>query len=247
MFKKFYNDKIQKYGELNNYDIYKNIAFFTMLIDHIGYFLFPRILIIRLVGRISMMIFGILYGLSFKEGQKRSRILIFALITLLINMYEGAVLPLNVLFNFYISGFLVPKFQSLYEENYKLFCIFLILLFPVIFITNLFVEYGVAFTILMMCGVIFKKDKKDKGDIIVTILIFVMYLYYQRSGFGFNTIQSIVLAIFGILIYINLFNFKIKKINSPVGKNILIFISRTSLELYSLHLIILIMIKQWFF
>jgi hypothetical protein len=252
MFNKFYkNKKIERYGDLNSYDVYKNIAFFTMLIDHIGYFLFPRILTIRLIGRIAMIIFGILYGLSFKKEHNRSKILIFAIITFFINMYEGSILPLNVLFNFYISGFLILELQNLYDKYYILFCVLLFLFLPVplIFMTNTFIEYGAAFIGLMMCGIIFKKDKKNIKDIISTILIFFLYLYYQRAGFRFNNWQSVVLAVFGVIIYWSLFNFRIKpiKINNKIFKNILIFISRSSLELYSLHIFILIMIKQWFF
>ena len=53
--------RLNKFGELNKYDIFKNIAFITMIIDHIGYYFLPQLFFLRVIGRISAVIFAVLY------------------------------------------------------------------------------------------------------------------------------------------------------------------------------------------
>ena len=48
----------------NLYDYLKILALITMLIDHIGYYLFPEILVLRLIGRIAFPTFLFLVGFN---------------------------------------------------------------------------------------------------------------------------------------------------------------------------------------
>ena len=48
----------------NLYDYLKILALITMLIDHIGYYLFPEALVLRLIGRIAFPIFLFLVGFN---------------------------------------------------------------------------------------------------------------------------------------------------------------------------------------
>lgn len=55
--------------EIKYRDILKVIAIITMIIDHIGYYLLPDNLWLRVIGRVAMPIFGIL----FMEGLERNK------------------------------------------------------------------------------------------------------------------------------------------------------------------------------
>lgn len=245
----FLNKELQKYGEFNTYDLLKNIAFFLMVIDHIGYYIFLHNQYLRLIGRGSMLIFAVLYGISFKNGSKpHKKILIFAIITTCFQLYFiNEIFPLNPLYNFYFSAFLINDFEKIYKNNVTLFIVLIILILPLSFITNFIVEYGFSFLGLMFCGKIFKKSEKNKKDIIVTIIAFLLFLYYQILNFRFNLIYSIILIISFSIIYKILFNFKLKKINNFMFKNLFLIISRRSLELYTIHLTILIILSRWLY
>ncbi|MFV0361785.1 MAG: TraX family protein [Suipraeoptans sp.] len=77
------NGEIRKFG-ISGYGL-KLIAVFTMLIDHIGYILFPQYVWLRWIGRISYPIFAFLIAEGFihTSNLKKyiSRMFIFALVT----------------------------------------------------------------------------------------------------------------------------------------------------------------------
>ncbi|MDR1498843.1 MAG: conjugal transfer protein TraX [Rickettsiales bacterium] len=240
--------KLEKYGTFNTYDLFKNIAFFAMVIDHIGYYFLPYNQLLRLVGRVSMLIFAVLYGISYKSNKSPHTILFFALITAIpMTFLEDMPLPLNCLFNFYISWFLVDGFENIYKNNYVLFCIFLVLMIPAAFLSNIIIEYGVSFVALMFCGKIFAKEKKTRRDILTTMIIFVLYTVYQSLNFGFNLYYMDVLLIVNSIIYAFMLDFKIRPIKNFIGNNILSLISRTTLGLYTTHITIMIIVKKWLF
>lgn len=49
----------------------KLIALFTMIIDHVGHFLFPELIILRVIGRIAFPIFTYLFALSARYTHNR--------------------------------------------------------------------------------------------------------------------------------------------------------------------------------
>ena len=232
---------ILKNKELNNYDILKNIAFFTMIIDHIGYYFFPYIPLLRAIGRISMLIFSVLHGISCNK--QNNNILLFAIITAIMQIYlENTLLPLNILFNFYLSYYITNIIEEYYNKHNFYFYILLLLLLPITIFSGFFFEYGLILSFLMLCGKIFKKDKKTKKDIIITIIIFLLHFIYQYLCFNFNIKCTIITILLYILFYIFIYNFKIKKLN--FDNKFLVFISKFSLQLYFIHLLIFIIIHK---
>jgi hypothetical protein len=79
------NKKTKKQVKSKRNDILKVIAMVTMLIDHIGYLFFPRIMIFRTIGRIAFPIFAYLIGVGYHYTSSLKkyilRLFIFALIT----------------------------------------------------------------------------------------------------------------------------------------------------------------------
>lgn len=222
----------------NSYDLVKDIAFITMIIDHIGYYLMPELLFLRLIGRISTILYAILFGIS--KHKNMNKLFTFALITSLIQMLMlNMVFPLNILFNFFLSTFVIDYVELIYEKYpYMFFGLFLTLLLPLGIITDQVTEYGIFFTSLMFCGRIFIKDSKNKKDLATTVIIFLLYFIFSVYNFKFNIIQSIILFAFLICIYINMFDFKIKEIENVKCNIFLLIISRYSMELFVLQTIV---------
>lgn len=235
---------LNQYGSTNNYDLCKNIAFFTMVIDHIGYYFFTNCIYLRVIGRVSMLIFAILHGFNSNGKLKlNDKILKFALLTqfLVMILLNQILFPLNILFSFYISYYLVDYIDNVYKKN-QLFFYFLLLLLPLTILLNYVFEYGLYFFFIVFCGKIFSKTEKDKKDKVSTIVIFLIYFIYQVQHFSFNLIYSCILFLLFALIYIIFYNFKIEKIG--INNKILLFISRFSLELYFIHLLIFSLISN---
>lgn len=250
MAEKFLTKEILKYGEVNSYDVLKTIAFFTMIIDHLGYYFFYKFNFLRLIGRATIIIYAVLYGISYKKGKKpHKKILYFAILTssfqfIIVGLSE--LLPLNVLWWFYFSNFFMDSLDNIYNENYALFVLF-VLFMPILSISsNYFIEYGFGFIMLEFCGKIFSKEVKNKKDIISTVSIFIMFFIYQVYNFNFKIIHSVLLAIMYIILYKLLFNFKLKIIKQSIITekfgNLFMIISRKSAELYAIHLILFMLI-----
>lgn len=225
----------------NNYDLMKSIAFLLMVIDHIGYFFFPQNFLLRAIGRGSAIIFALLFGLT--EHKKNNKILLFAFLTLLVEYYfMGEILPLNILFNFYLTYFLLKPVENLYYNNNALFNFILILLIPLTFVLNNFIEYGLFFVFLVFCGKLFAKENKTTKDKITAAAIVILFYLYQILNFGFGLFNSILVAIIFVIIYKNVCNFKLIDLKE---NKVLLFISRHSLELYTAHILLFCIILRW--
>ena len=227
----------------NNYDLMKSIAFFLMIIDHIGYYFFPQIYLFRAIGRGSAIIFALLFGIT--KHKRNNKILLYAVLTsLLLMFFENTIFPLNILFNFYLSYFLLDYLEDIYYNNNILFNLLLILLIPMSMFLNIFLEYGVTFLFLVFCGRLFSKKDKTKKDKNTTIAIFILFFIYQVLNFGFGLINTLIVGTIFYFIFKNMYNFKIKNVKE---NKYLLFISRYSLQLSKLHLLILNIILRWLY
>ena len=218
----------------NNYDLMKSIAFILMVIDHIGYYFFPQFYFFRAIGRGSALIFALLFGVT--NHKKNNKILIFALLTAVVIYYfERCIIPINILFNFYLAYFLLKPVENMYYNHVYLFNFILILLIPISFITNLFIEYGLFFVFLVFCGKLMAKEAKTLRDKSTAISILFLFFLYQVMNFGFGIINMLIVAAIFYIIFKNIYNFKIKDLEE---NKILLFISRHSLELYTIHILL---------
>ncbi|MDR2077544.1 MAG: hypothetical protein LBP39_01095 [Rickettsiales bacterium] len=235
--------RFKKSGEINNYDIYKVIAFVAMIADHIGLFLVRRDdLMLRVLGRISNLIYSVLFGINKKKNP--DRILVYGIIMNIILTHRyNRIFPLGTLINFYISNLLLEKLYDIYCGNVWLFSILLALLLPLGIFTGRYLEYGIFILALTLCGKIFIKEEKTPKDIIVTSIIFILYFFYQLIIFGFSLAYSLILFVFFCILYIALFNFRFTKIKNIKFKNILMFLSRYSLELFVFQLVVFMILS----
>jgi hypothetical protein len=235
--------RFRRNGEVNNYDLYKTIAFVAMIADHIGLFLVHEDdIMLRVVGRISNLIYSILFGINKKKNP--DRILIYGIImSIMLTHWYNNLFPLGVLLNFYISNFLLGKLYDLYCNNSYAIGGFLILLLPLGLATGKCIEYGIFILALVLCGKIFAKNKKTPKDIIVTTVIFLLYFFYQLLIFRFNPFHSLILFVLFSLLYLALFNFKFTEIKLIGFKSFFMFISRYSSELFVVQLLVFMILS----
>lgn len=244
--------RLNKYGEFNNYDLFKNIAFFLMLIDHLGLFLFPQLHIMRVVGRVAFPIYAILHGISFKNNSSKPTLLIYGSILQFILFYFFAFVPfpfylfvesrtvaLNILFNFFISGLLFNYLYKHYQDNKLLSFIILFLTIPLYYLTHNIVEYGIFALVFMLVGKNFYKIGSNLGDIFFNFVIFAFYIYLQSNVFGIYGFELFIFIILMFALFIGLYNFDYREYYHIKSNKFLLFISRYGLELYVISTAIL--------
>ena len=97
------SDKIK----VMNRNILKVIAVLSMLIDHIGAYLFPNILIFRIIGRLAFPIFAFFIAEGWKHTRSKKKyfllIILFAVISQVPYYFLGNAIKLNILFTFMLS------------------------------------------------------------------------------------------------------------------------------------------------
>lgn len=142
-----------KLTSIKRNDTLKIIAMITMLIDHIGFLLFPQYTILRIIGRISFPLFA--YGIAFGYSKTSNfnkyliRLLIFGLISQIVYMRFSPYGDLNIMFtlaaglicikvydsrlkflSFVIPFFfLIPQVESILDLSYGTYGVLMVLLF----------------------------------------------------------------------------------------------------------------------
>lgn len=180
----------------------KIIACITMLIDHIGFLLFPKVMLLRYIGRISLPLFAFLIaeGCLHTRSKLRYFLSIFSMAIFCQSVYviedlmDGRIssLYLNILFTFafsiliccaYIKWSNAAKSGSLTAFAY-LALFFLTLAFSFLCVEKLgkwidfpiTFDYGIAGIILPLFGVIFTDRKRQIPLFALGLLIYNLLL-----------------------------------------------------------------------
>ena len=188
-----------------------------MLIDHIGYVMFPEAEVFRIIGRIAMPVFAFFIGegcLYTRDRRKYFlRLFVLALICQSVYIIEGIITGsgngfyLNILFTFSFSIILCSTFLQLENENsFKNRIIFILtiaafwgmdFLFGRISSSagiNLQIDYGIEGIILPLFAVM-SRDKKKKLILFAVGLAFVAERLYGANSplFLFAMIPAVLL------------------------------------------------------
>lgn len=187
----------------------KVIAVVCMFIDHLGLILFPEVISLRIIGRISFPIFAfcIAEGLHYTRNRKKYvlTLLIFAIISqipyyLIFRLFY----KLNILFTFLISV-LIIVFVEKYKDDKILKSVIIpflsLIAFILILITplNIF-SYGIAGVATIMIFYFFRDKMSLKFLLfsIVMILYVAINVYYDGIISLQNTYQ--LFSLFSIVI-----------------------------------------------
>lgn len=203
----------------------KIIACIFMLIDHIGVFIFPNILILRIIGRLAMPLFAffIAEGAYYTKNKIKylSLLSITGLIIFFVVFIATKEIEINILISFSLSLIVIFLYDNIMKyiklKNKKLaiisalsFIIYSISLF--IFIAFYHIEYGI-FSIILPFAISLTQSKHYKNpnpsDNLIKALVFILaYIfsmiisfYKMAPNMPLNIQKYGIFAVFFILLY----------------------------------------------
>ena len=207
----------------------KILACITMLIDHIGLLFFPKQILFRIIGRISMPLFAycIARGIKNTKNVKNYifRILLIAIVSQIPYMLMIDYFELNVCFVWVLTVIFILLCNNL--KNKKIY--FVYILFIVALLVFVPMDYGLYGFLQVIISYFFFLDNDIIKMYISWGTLHILYLLYSPS----STIMKLFTFPSIIVIFIcNKLNLEKVKIKS---KFILWF--------YPIHIIVLIIIK----
>ncbi|MBQ8504501.1 MAG: hypothetical protein IJ491_09550 [Clostridia bacterium] len=203
----------------------KIIACISMLIDHIGYILFPKITILRYIGRIAMPIFAFFIGEGclYTKNKVKYFLRVFILGLLCQSVYiieslithSGSGTYLNILLTFSVSIILCSAFiymKESFETDIKSEKIKGVALFTFTFIavltlsffcegsrntigTEITFDYGLGGICLPLFAAVSKDKKKKLISFGIALTIFV-FSFYESIYFSLWALVPFILLVF---------------------------------------------------
>ncbi|MFC1790243.1 TraX family protein [Patescibacteria group bacterium] len=200
----------------------KIIALITMVIDHLGYFFFPKVELFRLIGRLSFPLFAwaIANGARYTKNINLylARIGVFATISqipyLMANrLVEPSFSKLNVLFTLFI-GLVIIKFIS----HKNLIIRFLVTSTLLIMATQLKLDYGIENVLSIITFYLFF----NKPPLLIPIQSFLYSFNYLYHTFLLSPTRPLTLALkYGYFAPFAVFSLPITFLyNHKKGKNL---------------------------
>jgi len=241
-----------KIGLITNNQI-KILACIFMLIDHIGFFLFPDVLILRIIGRLAMPLFA--FCIAEGAYYTKNKIKYFcqisglgALICLFILIFNKK-LDLNILISFSLSLLMIFLFDNIRKYIYlknKKYTIFFILLFIIytilifIFIYYIHIEYssfGIIIPfVLSLTQSKYYKNPNPSNSIIKAFAFIISFILCMIISYYFIPINTdLHIEQYGLLSTIFILLYNGKRGNYNLKYLFYIF--------YPLHVIILYLIS----
>lgn len=197
-------------------DMLKIIAVVSMLIDHIGLYFFPNIIIFRIVGRLAFPIFAFLIaeGYFYTKNKLKYflRLFLFAIIAQIpFCLLNNNLFSLNILFTFCFAFgmlFYLDFILQLKQKNMRIFnsIVFGILLLALHYLSCIiYFGYGIFGIILVIGFYLFRAQPKLNYWFAFFILLFlgISNLVYFNFSFTLESICQMfaVLAIPLIMLY----------------------------------------------
>ena len=184
----------------------KLLAALFMTIDHIGVVLFPRVLVLRIIGRLALPIFAymIAEGCKYTRNKKKYFGMIFLLATLCQTVYffVDGTLYLSILYTFSLSILTVYAMQNMKSRGTTASCLLFLLTISAVWVLNQFftIDYGFWGCMLPVFAAIFHSTKKDRLSVSIGMLGIGLVLLSLDLG---DSIQLLSLAALPLLLCYN--------------------------------------------
>ncbi len=215
----------------------KIIAIVTMVIDHIGQILYPDLLFLQIIGRLSFPIFAYLIVLGVESTKKPRKymvtLLVFALISQIPYYLAFGIQPferLNILFSLLLSA------VTIYFYNKRSVMAFVPLLLSIILPTE-----GSYYVVLTAVGMKLLKDSPKLG----ALALFALNVQFLFIGDLETQIQMLSLLALP-LIFLHINNWLTKEILIPENSLAYTIRKYAFYVFYPLHLALLFSIKLFF-
>lgn len=247
--------KSKKQKRPNLYDYLKVLALFTMIIDHLGYYLLPEVLRLRLIGRVAFPIFLFLVGFSGSYRWRRD-IFTYGIILWVLGASIAYFLGFGTFWaNILIVIVLARAVISILEQKKKVWFFILVFLLLAIFHSWLakWLDYWALGFFFVLRGWIAKKHSKwfRRGTLLL------LWLFIQNIQiFDFWWSQGKLWWIEGLTVaYVWILGLfcKLKQENSSLISKIswwncgILWLSKQALLLYGVHIVILALLGMWRF
>ncbi len=219
-------------------ELLKIIAIATMVLDHIAAILYPDLLILHIIGRLSFPLFAYLVVLGVESTKKPRKymatLLVFAAISQVPYYLAFGIQPferLNILFSLFLSA------VTIYFYNKRSMLAFVPLLLSIFLMTE-----GSYYVVLTAVGMKLLKDRPKLGALALVALnlqfLFISDIETQIQIFALMAVP---------LIFLHIDN-KLKK-EILIPENSLAYSTRKYFFyiFYPLHLTLLFLIKMFFF
>jgi hypothetical protein len=171
----------------------KSIALITMIIDHIGYVLFPEIIILRYIGRLAFPIYAFLIGEGLKHSRNRKKYFLKMAITFiifeLIAFFVDGSLSVCVLYGFLCAIAIVEIYEWAKKDLIKRRPIVALPITLLFMSTMVFTSDYIFFAILLPLIIYFIKNK--------TLKMFLFAFTLLLCGIVYGNYQ--ILAIFALI------------------------------------------------
>jgi hypothetical protein len=249
--------RLRKYqGQLTSEDVLKSIAMIFMIIDHVGFYLFPDILFLRMIGRFSAPIWLFLIGYHFKSRnvKRLQPLFIGGTLLLIVHMILGLPLfPLNILFTIMlISGAALPLARPHHYQSPRGFLdyagIMILLLFP----TLALFDYGSVAILWAFFGMVLAMPNVPHSvRLMAAATVWGAYVFIQSLIFALPVLVMIIFAVGMIALIAGLWLFTDYAAQKQWKASILAIpiqiMGRYSLEIYVLHVCLFHVIRLLFF
>jgi hypothetical protein len=216
----------------NTYDLLKSVAVLTMLVDHVGMYLFPDQMWFRVVGRTAFPVFLFLVGYSGHTRTDRRLLLSAVVMSVLDYLVTGSLFPLNVLWAIALTRWVLGRWNS---GEVLLQSVPLVLGWA---LSVPFVAYGTSAVLLGALGAWARHygETLSRRFIIFVWVLVGLHTLSQLLSFPFDPLQGLGVILVGGSVAYTLSHFTLRPRALPKG---MLWLSRYALEFYVLHLVIL--------
>ncbi len=231
----------------NLYDYLKIIAITTMITDHVWFYFFPEITILRFIWRIAFPLF--LFLVWFSNSYKRRRdifirwILIQTISVIIFFKYWIWYVWLNILLGIVLGRSILQIFKKYFSNKIYFLRIITIISFVLNPFTTNIIDYGMLSIIFVIFGYLTRQ--KNKYYLIYWIIAMSVLFIQNLTNFRFDlklwewsiTFLWIIYTLMTIVFKLIWQKNTTMKITRNIDK-ITLFISKNALNIYIIHIAI---------
>lgn len=229
----------------NLYDYIKIVALLSMIIDHLGYFVFPDEIWLRIVGRLAFPLFLLLVGYNWSYRTKKRLRIIWLLLQAVIWWWMRAWVPLDPVLNILLAIALTRVvLWQLTKQSIRLqiaVCVVSILLASK---SMSFVDY---WTWSLVFWLVWRRmrAKSMNRTLPIAYLLVVLYIFFMVSVFPFP--ENTWIYLWWVVLLLCVLMTLLAKQNTvlritPRIDAVVLWISSNALRLYCLQWILLIVL-----
>lgn len=224
---------------LNSHDLLKAIAIVLMVVDHIGHYFMPDLVVLRWIGRFSFPLFFFLIGYSTHYRFKGDVLIVMLAIVAQDFALHMRVFPINILGTVIATRAILSWVEHWRwsRENLIILAILSVLCFP---LSRLLVDYGAFGLLMALCGYFVRTrpfEPLTKGFLAVICLA---YGGVETIIFGFPIVYTIGFIVGLVVLFWMLYHYRLQLFSrftdtNPVA-HLIMLLSRYSLYIYAIHL-----------